>query len=139
MQVTYLKTIILCSVYSIWFVKYMFSAKIWSMKTSTRIVKYESWVVKSNTDVLVIFETNDLKEVHFFISIIRVQCKFQNKIIPKSFKIKFQNEELVYHTCCVFSTTNFWCFTFFFMFLKNSKPLWNHVFSNTFFLFFVFK
>ena len=42
------KTIILCSVHSIWFVKYVFSAKIWFVKTLTRIVKYESRVVKSN-------------------------------------------------------------------------------------------
>ena len=42
------KTIILCSVHSLWFVKYMFSAKIWFMKTSTRIVKYKSQVIKSN-------------------------------------------------------------------------------------------
>ena len=48
MQVTYLKTIILCSVSSIWFVKYVFFAKIWFLKTSTRIVKYESRVVKAN-------------------------------------------------------------------------------------------
>ena len=48
LQVTYLKTIILCSVSSIWFVKYVFFAKIWFLKTSTRIVKYESRVVKAN-------------------------------------------------------------------------------------------
>ena len=41
-------TIILCSFHSIWFVKYVFSAKIWFVKTSTKIVKYESQVVKSN-------------------------------------------------------------------------------------------
>ena len=32
--------------------KYMFSAKIWFMKTSTRIVKHESQVIKSNPDGL---------------------------------------------------------------------------------------
>ena len=42
------KTIILCSVPSIWFVIYVFSGKICYMKTSTRVVKYESRVVKSN-------------------------------------------------------------------------------------------
>ena len=42
------KTIIVCSVHSIRFVKYVSFAKIWFMKTSTRIVKYESRVVKSN-------------------------------------------------------------------------------------------
>ena len=36
-----------CSLY-LWFVKYFFSAKIWFVKTSTWIVKYESRVVKSN-------------------------------------------------------------------------------------------
>ena len=40
-------TIILFTVHSIRFVKYVFSAKIWFMKTSTRIMKYESRVIKS--------------------------------------------------------------------------------------------
>ena len=40
--------IILCSVYSVWFVKYVFSVKIWFVKTSAGIVKYESQVIKSN-------------------------------------------------------------------------------------------
>ena len=35
------KTIIFYSVHSIRFVKYVFSVKIWFVKTSTRIVKYE--------------------------------------------------------------------------------------------------
>ena len=39
---------ILCSVHSMWFVKYVFFAKIWFMKTSTRIVKTKSRVIKSN-------------------------------------------------------------------------------------------
>ena len=43
-----LKPIILCFVHSIGFAKYVFSAEIWFVKTSTRIVKYGSWVVKSN-------------------------------------------------------------------------------------------
>ena len=42
------KTIFLCSVYTLWFMKYVFTAKIWFVKTSTRIVKYESGVVKSD-------------------------------------------------------------------------------------------
>ena len=44
------RPLILCTVHSIWFVKYVFSAKIWSVKTSIRIVKYESRarVAKSN-------------------------------------------------------------------------------------------
>ena len=33
---------------SVWFLKYDFSAKIWFMKTTTRIVKYESRVLKRN-------------------------------------------------------------------------------------------
>ena len=45
------KTIILCSPCSVWFVKYVLSAKIWFVKTSTRIVTYESWVVKLNSGV----------------------------------------------------------------------------------------
>ena len=31
--------------------KYVFSAKIWFMKTSSRIMKYESQVVKSNPEM----------------------------------------------------------------------------------------
>ena len=42
------KTLILCSGHSIWFVKYLLSAKIWFLKTSTRIVKCESQVIKLN-------------------------------------------------------------------------------------------
>ena len=42
------KNIILSSVHSIIFMKYVFAAKIWFMKTSARIVKYESQAVKSN-------------------------------------------------------------------------------------------
>ena len=42
------KAIILYSVHSISFVKYVFSPMIRFMKTSTRIMKYESQVVKSN-------------------------------------------------------------------------------------------
>ena len=42
------KTIILCSLHSMRFMKYVFSAKIWFVKTSTRVVKYELEVIKSN-------------------------------------------------------------------------------------------
>ena len=42
------KTIILCFFHSVRLMKYVFYAKIWFMKTSTRIVKSESQVVKSN-------------------------------------------------------------------------------------------
>ena len=41
--------------YSVLFVIYMFSAKIWVVKTSLRIVKYESRVVKSNPDIYFLF------------------------------------------------------------------------------------
>ena len=42
------KNMILCSVHSIKFMKYVFPSKISFVTTSTRIVKYESCVVKSN-------------------------------------------------------------------------------------------
>ena len=42
------KTIIFYFVHSIWFVKYVLFAKLWFAKTATRIVKYKSWVIKSN-------------------------------------------------------------------------------------------
>ena len=46
------QAIILHSVHSIWFVKYKFSAKLWFMKTSTRILKFESWVIKLIPDCI---------------------------------------------------------------------------------------
>ena len=42
------KIIILSSGHSIWFVKYKFLAKTWFVKSSTRIVKYEWRVGRSN-------------------------------------------------------------------------------------------
>ena len=45
-----LKTVMLCSVHYLWFVKYVFSAEIWFVKTSTRVVKYKSQVIKLNPD-----------------------------------------------------------------------------------------
>ena len=42
------KNSFLWSAHSLWFTKYVFSAKIWLVKTSTWIVKYKSWVVKLN-------------------------------------------------------------------------------------------
>ena len=42
------KTIILCCVHSIWFMKNVFSAKSWLVITCTSIMKYESRVLKSN-------------------------------------------------------------------------------------------
>ena len=44
------KTILLCSVHCIQFVKDVFYTKICFMKTSTRIVKYESQVIELNPD-----------------------------------------------------------------------------------------
>ena len=43
------KTIMLFSVHCIRFMKWVFSVKIWFLKTSTRIMKYKSWVVKSDS------------------------------------------------------------------------------------------
>ena len=64
------KTIILCSVHSLWFVKYVFSAKIWFMKVSPRIVKYESLVTKSNPERLKkndqLFKLCFWSSIHFF-------------------------------------------------------------------------
>ena len=51
-------TVILCSFHLIWFVKYVFFAKIMFVKTSTIIVKYESWVIKSKPTLLNPFEWN---------------------------------------------------------------------------------
>ena len=51
------KTIILCSVHSIRFVKYDFFTKIWFVKTANRIVKYGSRIVKSNPKVYSIIYT----------------------------------------------------------------------------------
>ena len=44
------KTIILCSVHSIRLVEYMFSAKMWFVKISSKIAKDESRVAKSNPE-----------------------------------------------------------------------------------------
>ena len=46
------KVIILGSFHSIWFVKYVFSAKLRFVKPSTRLVKYESRVLKSNPELV---------------------------------------------------------------------------------------
>ena len=51
------KAIVLCSVHSIWFVKYVFSNKIWFVKTSTRIMKYEPRVGKSTLGPKINFRT----------------------------------------------------------------------------------
>ena len=59
------KTIILCSVCSMQFVKYVLPVKIWLVKTLTRIVKYESRVVKSNPGQ---------KQMLYFILVKHWQC-----------------------------------------------------------------
>ena len=59
------KTIILCSVCSMQFVKYVLPIKIWLVKTLTRIVKYESRVVKSNPGQ---------KQMLYFILVKHWQC-----------------------------------------------------------------
>ena len=46
-----LKTIILCFLHSVWFVKYVFSAKTWFVKNSTRIMKHKSQIIKSNLGI----------------------------------------------------------------------------------------
>ena len=46
------KVIILGSFHSIWFVKYVFSAKLRFVKPSTRLMKYESRVLKSNPELV---------------------------------------------------------------------------------------
>ena len=45
------KIIILCSIHSI-FIELVFCAEIWFVKCSTRIVKYESRVIKSNPIII---------------------------------------------------------------------------------------
>ena len=45
------KTIIFCSLHSMWFMKYRFSAEIWFVKTSTRVVRFESRVIKLNSEI----------------------------------------------------------------------------------------
>ena len=71
------QTITLHSVRSIRFAKYVLSAKIWFVKTSTRIVKYESPIVKSNSDGSVSslslrLEGEDTSKCHRFC---RVPCR----------------------------------------------------------------
>ena len=66
------KIIILCSVHSLWFVRYVFSAKIWFVKTWTRIVKCESRVVKSNTVYIYLIFCMSIF-LHFFL------CKKKKK------------------------------------------------------------
>ena len=49
-----LLVLILCSDHSIWFVKYVFYDKIWFIKTSARMLKFESQVVKSNPEFFIL-------------------------------------------------------------------------------------
>ena len=65
-----LKPIILRSVHSIWFMKYICLAEMWFVKTSTRIVKHESQVVKLNPVMLQIlvniFRQIKMKNLWFY-------------------------------------------------------------------------
>ena len=57
------KTMILCSLHSKQFVKFVISAKIWFMKTSIRPVKYEPRVVKLNpVNRCAVCKPNDLAQ-----------------------------------------------------------------------------
>ena len=69
-----LKTIILCSVHSTWFVKYLFSAKLWFVKTSTRIVKYESRDVNRTLVVFDYFLGLALKRLKFLKKCRQFRC-----------------------------------------------------------------
>ena len=60
------KIIMLSSAHSIWFVKYVFLAKTWFVKTSTRIVKYESRVVKSNPVRILKTSRHDFSGKHLY-------------------------------------------------------------------------
>ena len=51
-------------VHWLWFVKYVFSTKIWLVKTSTWFLKYESRVVKSNPDKFLIFPSSTAARTH---------------------------------------------------------------------------
>ena len=65
-----LKPIILRSVHSIWFMKYICFAEIWFVKTSTGIVKHESRVIKLNPVMLQIlvniFRQIKMKSLGFY-------------------------------------------------------------------------
>ena len=51
-------------VHWLWFVKYVFSTKIWFVKTSTWFLKYESRVVKSNPDKFLTFPSSTAARTH---------------------------------------------------------------------------
>ena len=69
------KTIIVCSVHFIRFKKYAFSAKIWFVKTSTRIAKYESWVVKSNPAYVYVMYGNSISSCFFSVFVFETPLK----------------------------------------------------------------
>ena len=70
----------MCSLRSIWFMKYEFSAEIWFVKTSNRIMKYESQVVKVNPNFQDILNWI-LQTLHYY-------CWKQHKNIKNSWIIE---------------------------------------------------
>ena len=66
----------MCSLHSIWFMKYEFSAEIWFVKTSNRIMKYESQVVKVNPNF------QDI--LNWILQILHYYCRKQHKNIKNS-------------------------------------------------------
>ena len=70
----------MCSLHSIWFMKYEFSAEIWFVKTSNRIMKYESQVVKVNPNFQDILNWI-LQTLHYY-------CRKQHKNIKNSWIIE---------------------------------------------------
>ena len=101
-----------------------------------------------NRHVLALFEANDLKEalILFFVSTIKVQCKYQNKKVPnKVSKWSSRTSYLLtfvlttYYLVCTYYLLlgfNFWRFIYIWNVFKNSKLLWKHVLSNTSFFIF---
>ena len=71
-----IKTIIVCSVHSIRFVKYVSFAEILFVKTSTRIVKYKLRVLKSNPALHFILNTG------FLCSSLTVTTERQMLVVP---------------------------------------------------------
>ena len=80
----FIKAIIQCSSHSAWFVKYVFSAKIWFMKPLTRIMIYESWIVKLKLeDVLHFCSCCKCLILYFCITDLIEKKKYQSSIFNK--------------------------------------------------------
>ena len=104
-----INTIILCSPHSLWLKEYVFSAKIWFVKTLSRIVKHESGVVKSNPVLSKIsidstFYSSKTQKIkilkrHIFLSFWVIFCTFTPS--PTTWKIKilknWKNKWRYYH------------------------------------------